>query len=100
MGVNIPVEALRRTILSKDTNNFKKTENLLTDLIRGFIPKYLTNKLEKKIKGNNNKRNIMRIIINGLQEGFYQYNIWKSKCKRWQLWQDLEKINIKKSNPK
>jgi len=71
LGVNIPVEALRRTILSKDTNNYKKTGNLLTDLVRGFIPKYLTNKLEKKIKGNNNKRNIMRIIINGLQEGFY-----------------------------
>ena len=47
--------------------------NLLTDLVRGFIPIVLTNSLERKIKGPNNKRSILRVIIDGIQEGFFQH---------------------------
>ena len=50
LGVDISIELLKRTILSKESNIYKKTGNLLTDLIRGFIPKFLSNKLGKKLK--------------------------------------------------
>ncbi len=95
LGVDIPIESLRQLILSRETNTQKTTVNLLTDLVRGFIPIVLTNSLDRKIKGSNNKKSILRAIIDGIQEGFFQH-IWKPRCQRWQLWQKMKKVDIKR----
>ena len=69
--VDISIESLRQLILSRETNTQKTTVNLLTDLVRGFISIVLTNSLKRKIKGSNNKKSILRAIIDGIQEVFF-----------------------------
>ena len=84
LNIDIMVKEIKEAILLEKNYINNITRNTLISLIRGFIPKCFESKIGKNIKSFNQKKSILRNIINGLQEGFHKY-IWKPRCNRWKL---------------